>query len=79
MSAREMDLPADGRVAITKEERETRKVLRAVEAKQAMSDNATAKKAFADNYQRLRSERQSREAAAPPTVPGKAKPKRKKT
>ena len=52
---------------LTKEQREARKAFRQVEAEVAMSDHDTAQKAFADNRERLRTERLAREAAEPAT------------
>ena len=53
---------------LTKEERETRKAFREVEAEVAMGDHEAAQKAFGDNRERLKAERLAREAAEPSAV-----------
>jgi hypothetical protein len=58
---------------ITKVEREARKAFRKVEAEQAMTDYDAAQKAFAKNHARLKAERLTREAAAPPVAKAAAK------
>lgn len=65
---------------ISKEERDARKALRVVEAAQAMTEHATAAKAFDQNRERLKAERLTREGAGPPAQPLKKKrdPKAKK-
>jgi hypothetical protein len=61
---------------ISKEVREARKAFRQVEAKAAMSEHQTAEKAFAENRERLKAERLTREASA--AIPAAApKPKKK--
>ena len=61
------------RKPLSKEDREARKVLRDGDAKSAMTEHATAAKAFDKNRERLRAERLAREAAAPPPAPKKKK------
>ncbi|WP_229194057.1 hypothetical protein [Bradyrhizobium acaciae] len=52
------------RIAPTGAEREARKLFRATEAKEALSDYAKAQKAFHENRERLKAERLAREASA---------------
>ncbi len=61
------------RKPLSKEERDARKALRDGDAKSAMTEHATAAKAFDKNRERLRAERLAREAAAPPPAPKKKK------
>ena len=56
---RECVLPAP----VARELRLARKLSRKIEADQAMTDRATAERAFSDNRERLRSDRLAREAA----------------
>lgn len=65
---------------LSREERDTRKELRQVEADLAISDHEAAQKAFGENRERLKTERLAREAAtpaAPAKKPTKAKPEKK--
>jgi hypothetical protein len=52
------------RKPLSKAEREARDAFRKVDAKKAMTEHEIAKKAFSDNYERLKAERRAREAAA---------------
>lgn len=52
---------------LTPQQRRTRDELRQQEASQAMKEHRANEKAFYDNFQRLKAERQAREAAQPPT------------
>jgi len=52
------------REPLSKAERNARDAFRKVDAKKAMTEHEIAKKAFSDNYERLRAERLAREAAA---------------
>ena len=63
------------REPITKAEREARKVFRQVDAEKAVTEYETAQKAFHANRERLKAERQAREAAGTPVK--KAGPKKK--
>ena len=45
-----------------------RKALRTLEAQQAMADHERDQNAFQDNHERLRAQRQAREAAAGPMM-----------
>jgi len=65
----------DPRKPISKAEREARKAFRQVDADKAMTEYEIAKKAFSDNYARLKAERLAREAAETPD----AAPKKGKT
>jgi hypothetical protein len=49
---------------MTTAERNARKAFRQIDAEKAMTEQEIAKKAFSDNYERLRAERLAREAAA---------------
>jgi hypothetical protein len=61
---------------MTAAERNARKAFRQVDAKKAITEYEIAKKAFSNNYERLRAERLAREAAETP-VATKARPKNK--
>lgn len=52
------------RKPLSKAEREARDAFRKVDAKKAMTEYEIAKKAFSDNYERLKAERRAREAVA---------------
>jgi hypothetical protein len=56
---------------ISKEERIARRAFRQIEANQAMTEHATAAKAFDKNRERLKTERLAREAVEPPPPPKK--------
>jgi hypothetical protein len=58
------ELGYEPRKPLSKAEREARKVFRRVEAGKAMTEYEAAKKAFSDNYERLKAERRAREASA---------------
>lgn len=62
---------------ISKEERDARKAFRHDDAKNAMTEHATAEKAFSRNRERLKAERLAREAVEPPP-PSKKKKAAKK-
>jgi hypothetical protein len=55
------------RAPLSKAQREALKAFRKVDAKKAMTEHDIAKKAFSDNYERLKAERRAREAAAAQT------------
>lgn len=59
------------RKPLSKAEREALKAFRKVDADKAMTEHEIAKKAFSNNYERLKAEPLAREAAAP-TVKSKA-------
>ena len=61
------------RKPISKEVRESRKVLRDADAKSAMIEHANAAKAFDKNRERLKADRLAREAVEPPSPPKKKK------
>jgi hypothetical protein len=52
------------RKPLSKAEREAQKAFRKVDAEKAITEHEIAKKAFSDNYERLKAERRAREAAA---------------
>ena len=67
----------EGPKPITKAERDARKVFRQVDAKEAMTEQETAQKAFHANRERLKAERLAREAVESPVPTKKAKTKKK--
>jgi hypothetical protein len=62
---------------ISKAERDARKTFRKLDAEKAMTEHEIEQKAFSANRERLKAERLTREAAAPPVAAKKAKTKRK--
>jgi hypothetical protein len=56
---------------MTTAERNARKAFRQIDAEKAMTEHEIAKKAFSNNYERLRAERLAREAAAVSKVKSK--------
>jgi hypothetical protein len=60
---------------MTTGERNARKAFRQIDADKALSEHEKAQRAFQKNYERLKSERLAREAAAAQVDRSKAKPK----
>jgi hypothetical protein len=61
------------RAPLSKAQREALKAFRKVDGEKAMTEHEIAKKAFSDNYERLKAERLAREAAAAETNRSKVK------